>query len=52
MVECSFTNQVIGFEYRYYHIVLCLNVFAKLQDTRGASRQPVLIGIALRVYIC
>ena len=34
------------------HIVSCLNVFAKLQDTRGASRQPVLIGIVLLIYIC
>ena len=40
------------------HIVLCLNAFAKLQNVRGASRQPVLMGncslclyvLALSVY--
>ena len=45
------------FEYRCCHI-LCLNAFAKLQNARGASRQPVLIGnfstcwyvLALSVY--
>ena len=31
-----------GFEYRCCHI-LCLNAFAKLQNARGASRQPVLM---------
>ena len=34
------------------HIVLCLHVFAKLQNERGASCRPVLIGISLLVYIC
>ena len=32
-----------GFEYPYCHI-LCLNAFAKLQNARGASHQPVLMG--------
>ena len=40
------------------HIVLCLNAFAKLQNARGAPRQPVLMGkcptclyvLALSVY--
>ena len=33
------------------HIVLCLNAFAKLQNSRGASRQSVSMGIALFVYV-
>ena len=46
-----------GFEYHSCHI-LCLHAFAKLQNPRGASPQPVLIGncptclfvLALSVY--
>ena len=40
------------------HIILCLNTFAKLQNARGAPRQPVLMGkcptclyvLALSIY--
>ena len=34
------------------HIVLCSNAFFKLQNTRGASGQPVLMGISILVYMC
>ena len=34
------------------YIVLCLNVFAKLQNARGAFRQPVLMGTSLLVNMC
>ena len=33
-----------GFEPLLSHIVLCLNAFDKLQNARGESRQPVLMG--------
>ena len=33
-------------------VTLCLNAFAKLQNARGASSHPVLMGIALLVYMC
>ena len=47
-----------GFEYRSCHI-LCLNAFAKFQNARGASCQPVTMGncptclylLALSVYL-